>query len=174
MAEKRSIVGKLLIVAVVLGAWTVYSNPGLMYKLGSGQFSEITKEIAKRAGDSLKSDMGSAVSKTAEKISGPQTVYKWQDRDGKWHYSSEPPVNIKELDVKVQEIDPNTNSIPSSALKGPAPAPSGKAARTNPPGANVNTSDPMDVSSYKDALEKAKAAREIMEQRNQDLDKVIK
>ncbi len=47
---------------------------------------------------------------TGERISEPDTFYKWRDQAGQWHYSTQaPPADVA---VEVLIVDSNANVIP--------------------------------------------------------------
>lgn len=47
---------------------------------------------------------------TGERVSEPDTFYKWRDRAGQWHYSTQAPAEGVAVEVLI--VDSNTNVIP--------------------------------------------------------------
>lgn len=167
MKYKKSMIPKMLMVMVVVGAWMVYFNPSLMRQFTSGKISQVTTEVAQ----SVKRDIVKTVKAPIVKEKGSETVYKWRDEDGKLHYSNNPPANAR--NVEKQNIDINQNALGSGK---PATSSSTKSSAsqsfdTVSPRTNTDTTT---FSSYKDAIDKAQAARKQMEQRNRQLDQMAR
>lgn len=93
-----------------------------------------------------------------------ETVYKWKDSKGKLHYSNEPPKAVKNFSTF--ELSSQQNVMQS---KGADPEQE-KAKLTTDSSEKTGLSGILE--SYSKPLEKAKAAREKMEQRNRQLEKI--
>lgn len=96
-------------------------------------------------------------------------VFKWQDKDGTWHYGDQPPAGM-EL-VETVEVDSRTNVI--QGFRSAEPQPSGSA---RPALANQMTPADEGILSLDramNAMKDAKLAAEMMEQRNEHLNKIV-
>lgn len=169
MKRKKSIIPKLLMISVVAGAGVVYFNPSLMKQISSGKISEITSEVAQKVKNKIVASVKAPVVSK-----GSETVYKWRDDKGKWHYSNDRPKNVRNVEKQKIDLDQNvvsstkTTSLTSSGTS--ASQPSGVA---NPKGDSGASSGPAgSFSSYKDALAKTRAVKKQMEQRNRQMDKM--
>ncbi len=101
-----------------------------------------------------------------------RTVYKWQDQHGVWHYGDTPPSEHGKGFDRI-ELRTDTNLIqglkpaekkPAEATATPEPTPTGKA-----PAMTDSNEDLMSLDRLKNVMNDAKAARDMMEQRNDQL-----
>jgi len=102
-------------------------------------------------------------------ISGSQTVYKWQDKDGVWHYGDTPPTDISH--VSTLEVNSNTNLIQGMEVE-TSPA----EVVTDAPQSNPVQAPEQDVLSMDRALNilnEAKAVKGLMEARNEQLNTIV-
>lgn len=111
-------------------------------------------------------------------------VYKWRDSSGTWQYSDHPPVNAS--DLQIMEIDSNVNVLQSprpqadetSPTESASRIPEGASSRPGSNGAAGDSSFSLPESGLPllldgSAIRKANEAREIMEQRRNQLDELI-
>ncbi|GAA3960975.1 DUF4124 domain-containing protein [Allohahella marinimesophila] len=133
-----------------------------------------------------KSGSAPVLSVTPERASSANitTVYKWRDSSGTWQYSDHPPSNAS--DLQVMEINSNVN-----ILQSPRSEAAGTADSERPSEASATTARQTDAKASGEdstftlpqsglpqlldgsAIRKANEAREIMEQRRNQLDELI-
>ncbi len=102
-----------------------------------------------------------------------QTFYKWQDKDGQWHYGDTPPPGGAVVPVTV---NPNANVIQSvkppskTSSEAPAGTPTTVPGYTPPkPGDDILTLDRA-----QNIIKDAHGVNSLMEQRNKQLDAATK
>jgi len=104
--------------------------------------------------------------------SSSQTFYKWQDKQGTWHYGDTPPVNGSNFSTV--EIDSNTNVIQSIPIEEDSEQPN----LTNTPNTQKQKDTPVsDVLSFERALNVLNDAKEVqglMNDRNAQLEAMDK
>ncbi|MAM86331.1 DUF4124 domain-containing protein [Allohahella sp. A8] len=111
-------------------------------------------------------------------------VYKWRDSSGTWQYSDHPPANAS--DLQVMEIDSNVNILqsPRTEETGRASSDRPSQALTDVPNRQTPTGPASDTGLALpgaglpllldgSAIRKANEAREIMEERRNQLDELI-
>ncbi len=97
-------------------------------------------------------------------VSTDVTVYRWQDENGQWHYTQEPPQNMAS-DVLL--IDPETNLISLPALPAPVVAEDRPSAATEPVTA---PSGPLpNIEQTQKLIEDAQALQGVVDKRDQKL-----
>lgn len=100
-------------------------------------------------------------------------VYKWQDKDGQWHYSDAPPTGNEA--IQIIEVSNRTNiiqSLPPEDMEDPqkkATAPKDAKARDNPP---AITENPLTLDNLRNIMQETQAVKELMEQRNRELEQI--
>jgi len=96
----------------------------------------------------------------------PTTVYKWQDENGQWHFSSAPPADV--ADAETMELDGDIN-----IMQAPPPGMTQQAAA--PSNALALPSGPMTVSpdQVKEMMETVTNLQETVDQRKADVDAVL-
>jgi hypothetical protein len=97
------------------------------------------------------------------------TVYKWKDVDGVWHYGDTPPPTGGSS-VQMIEVNPNTNLIAGLPAE-PETRTEGEPAAEAPQMTDPNT-DLLNLDRLKNVMSDAKAARALMEQRNEQLKQI--
>lgn len=96
----------------------------------------------------------------------PTTVYKWQDENGQWHFSSAPPADV--TDAETMELDGDINIMQAPPVE-----------RTQQAAASSHEvalpSGPMTVSpdQVKDMMETVTNLQETVDQRKADVDAVL-
>lgn len=100
-----------------------------------------------------------------------RTVYKWKDAEGVWHYGDQPPVSST-TKVETMSIATDTNIIQS--IKPPAPeVPAEPAlAKTQTPAMTDANEDMLSFEHFKNVMNDAKGAAQMMEQRNAHLKEI--
>lgn len=115
---------------------------------------------------------GKMVSDAATALPSPsRVVYKWQDANGVWHYGDEAPKDHS--NVSTVEVDNNTNII--QGLKS-TPATGKDTLDTTAPNDLKMTPAETDILSFERAanvMNDAKAAAQMMEQRNESLKAIV-
>lgn len=99
-------------------------------------------------------------------------VYKWQDKDGAWHFSNQPPPKGVASKVVTYRSDSNLTQAPKAPAE---PAPTGPAAQpatTTPPPADSNLpllpiTDPERV---KQLIDDAKNVQQLLDNRQQQIE----
>lgn len=105
-------------------------------------------------------------------ISSERTVYKWKDANGVWHYGDQPPEGSQFSTLVVND---QTNIIQSTPIPEKAPPPTKVASNAEtkntytPP---KNNEDTLTLDRALNIVDDAHAVREMMEQRNQQLDSI--
>lgn len=97
-------------------------------------------------------------------VSTNVTVYRWQDENGQWHYTQEPPENITS-DVLL--IDPETNLISLPAL--PAPVVAEDAPNTTPEPLAAPSGPLPNIEQTQKLIEDAQALQGVVDKRDQKL-----
>lgn len=103
-------------------------------------------------------------------ISSDRTVYKWKDTNGVWHYGDQPPEGSQFSTLVVND---QTNIIQSTPVPEKTPSPNITIPNTDnkksytPP---KNNEDTLTLDRALNIVDDAHAVREMMEQRNQQLD----
>lgn len=156
----RSLLTKLLILLVGLVGLMLYQQRD---RIESWSPSALTALIP----DKVKQAATDRVTTT--------TVYKWRDEQGRLHVSDTPPKDGKV--VTVQEYRSDQNVIPGRPRQVPAPSVQNKTAQQSSPrpagltghGAASNPGEPGSTGfgANGNALERARASRQALEQRNQ-------
>lgn len=111
-------------------------------------------------------------SDAASSIGLPATttqVYKWQDKDGVWHYGDVPPAGLKS--VETVEVDSRTNVIQS--FKSPGQSNSEDLQEAAGTQMTPPDSDILSLDRAMNVMKDAKLAADMMEQRNQHLNKIV-
>lgn len=114
----------------------------------------------------------SAMVSSTPSISSDRTVYKWQDTNGVWHYGDEPPEGAQFSTLVVND---QTNIIQSTPVPEKAPPPNKAITGTDtnkaysPP---KNNEDTLTLDRALNIVDDAHAVRDMMEQRNQQLDAI--
>lgn len=172
----KSLLVKLVIVLVALVGWMLYDN---------------RQAITSFSLAGLKNSVSTKLPVRLESKGGATTVYKWQDQSGKWHFSDTQPQEAKT--VVTTKIRSDQNVIQSYPLVPDADSSDSHAANLEllpaivgkpSPGSSTSVSGqavadendislPLSPARYKEALDRAKAARNAMEQRNQNLDNLV-
>ena len=104
-------------------------------------------------------------------LSSDRTVYKWKDKQGVWHYGDQPPLNSTQFSTLV--VNDKTNIIEPTPLPKNESESSPTAASKNEHADYTEPKNKEDVLSLERALnivDDAHAVRELMEQRNSQLD----
>ena len=117
---------------------------------------------------------GSIASK-APGLSSDRTVFKWKDKQGVWHYGDHAPSNSTQFSTLT--VNDQTNIVQSTPVPKEEPAPSStvltskdKKADYTPP---KNSEDVLTLERALNIVDDAHAARDMMEQRNNQLDALI-
>lgn len=111
----------------------------------------------------------SAIISNAPSLPSDRTVYKWKDQNGVWHYGDQPPEGIQFSTLVVND---QTNIIKSTPIpEKPAPTPATIASSENKAGYKVpkNNEDVLTLDRALNIVDDAHAVRDMMEQRNQQL-----
>lgn len=103
-------------------------------------------------------------------MSSDRTVYKWKDANGVWHYGDQPPEGSQFSTLVVND---KTNIVQSTPVPEKTPMPTTTIPNTDnkkgysPP---KNNEDTLTLDRALNIVDDAHAVREMMEQRNQQLD----
>lgn len=117
-------------------------------------------------------DLSSNLVSKAPGVSNDRTVFKWKDEQGVWHYGDQPPSDNAQFSTLV--VNDQTNIIQSTPVPKNEPTPEPSAA--TPKGEKTGYTPPKndeDVLTLERALnivDDAHAVRDMMEQRNSQLD----
>tara|TARA_R110002072_G_scaffold140765_9_gene285259 strand:- start:21679 stop:22182 length:504 start_codon:yes stop_codon:yes gene_type:complete len=112
-------------------------------------------------------DSGASISSLSP--SSNQTYYKWQDDQGQWHYSDQPPTSSNT--VSTLQVDTNTNIIQSLKIEPEEPEESEESVQATQQEKLPErlTSGELSFENAANALNDAKLVRDMMESRNQQL-----
>lgn len=128
-----------------------------------------------------KANPAAVLSVTPDRMSSSSItrVYKWRDSSGTWQYSDHEPANASDLEI--MEINNNVNILQSPRSEIVTETSSGKPSSAGSPDRIVRSAPdsfqipgtglPMILDGS--AIRKAHEARELMEQRRQQLDELI-
>ena len=95
----------IMIPALIVGGfgYVMYTRTGKIPFIDNGWF-----ELSSSANQSTKELRNIISNKSNTGSSGKQTFYKWQDKNGQWHYGSKAP---EEVQAKSITYDPNRNTV---------------------------------------------------------------
>jgi len=112
----------------------------------------------------------SAAKTEARAIAKPGEVYRWQDDEGMWHFSDEPPVKQVALDpVKLQ---PDRNLIQGLRNKEPAQEASAEPEQDQP-GMDLPLPTTIPIKDIPKLLDDARKVQDLMNERQKQLEKVL-
>ncbi len=103
-------------------------------------------------------------------MSSDRTIYKWKDANGVWHYGDQPPEGSQFTTLVVND---KTNILQSTPVPEKTAPPNKATPNTDNKNAYTppkNNEDTLTLDRALNIVDDAHAVREIMEQRNQQLD----
>ncbi len=117
----------------------------------------------------------SELASKAPRLPSERTVFKWKDEQGVWHYGDQPPSQSTEFSTLV--VNDQTNIIQSPPKPKDEPSLSSTSSQANsdkkgyqPP---KNSEDVLTLDRALNIVDDAHAVREMMEQRNSQLDALV-
>lgn len=104
-------------------------------------------------------------------LKGSSNLYRWQDKNGQWHFSNIPPAKGDEsgryTSAQVSRLPEVINSIPPPEMRTSSTTKPSSGTRFPSP----TTVNPMDIPKL---LEQAKGVQSLMNQRPQQIDNALK
>ena len=149
---KKAIFSVCVITIIAFGAMTYLSY------LSTGQV------VFPMAG--VLSNISDGVKQT--KSSSPTTLYKWQDAQGQWHYSEQPPASGE---VSTVTVNPQANIIQAPPVKEKKPA--AAAAKVSSADQPVETVNPYNPAQVRQTIEDAKNVEKLLQDRAQQQEAII-
>ncbi len=146
----KLIVKMLVLLAIVVGM----SNYALYLMTGQSPF----------AGDGPDLSIG-LPSASSVLPAGKEQAYKWRDKDGVVHYSSEPPPDSESAELL--QVDPNTNLV--QGLR-PSESQEAETAETTPQAA-LPQGTVYNPENIRKLIDDAKKVQETLNERNAELEK---
>lgn len=100
-----------------------------------------------------------------------RTVFKWKDANGVWHFGDQPPASST---TKVETMSIATDANIIQSIKPPAPeAPAEPApSKSQTPAMTDSNEDMLSFERFKNVMNDAKGAAQLMEQRNAHLKEI--
>lgn len=140
-----------------------------MFERYSEKVSDDVSDFASQGADTLTSQ----AKKLTEKLSlskdanAPVVVYKWQDEQGQWHYADTPHPNYFSIAVS---LDPNDITVlPAETFQADE-----KQAATVKADETPSTLGVYDPKNVQKMMQDAEQAKQLMEQRNKQLEQQLK
>lgn len=185
----KTLLIQLIVLLIALVGWVVYSR--------IDSIEDSLQAAKQQVGESLPASLSDVLPQTASGQDGDQTrntgqqnqagntqtVYKWQDADGSWHFGDKPPANIKAVESRQYTIQPSRPDPPPGEAAGPAtnthatnssrPPPRQRSSNNtdgSQPGLDSALPTPGNISRI---LQQAQQAADAMNQHNQNIDSII-
>ncbi len=171
----KKLVLKGCVLGVVLSGFFFYAN-----YLSTGRLPTVpdigldqAKSTVSGLGETIKSwisGIGGFTESTADSSGDPEipgTIYRWQDDQGSVHYGDQPPEGALNLEL-ISDIDPNVNLM---QLPKAEPASKPASIQSRQPGSQET--NPYGADGARQVLDKAREARDLMNERNQRQQEIL-
>ncbi|MEM1262910.1 MAG: DUF4124 domain-containing protein [Pseudomonadota bacterium] len=152
----------LLVIAALAGPFILKGSDGKpLWSIASVKASvqSVWNQLGNDAEQNLQAVGVDAMSDDVE-------IYRWQDENGQWHFSEEPPAGIA---AETMTIDPDTNMISLPALPEPLPA---ETAPDSGDAAAIQTQPPEGIPSAEDTrqlMEDVRNLQNVVNERDQQI-----
>jgi len=157
----------IIIPALIVGGfgYVMYTRTGKIPFVDNGWL-----ELSSSANQSTKKLRNIISNKSNTGSSGKQTFYKWQDKNGQWHYGSKAP---EEVQAKSITYDPNRNTVAAIKVKPSSPPSKQKEGKFSMPSSSSTniTGDPSDAYKPENIVETIKNAKNIQKNLNDRIKK---
>ncbi len=112
------------------------------------------------------------IASKAPSISSDRTVFKWKDKQGAWHYGDQPPSNSTQFSTIIVNDQTNIIQPPPVPQDEPESSPTMLSSKDSKAGyaPPKNKDDVLTLERALNIVDDAHAVREMMEQRNNQLD----
>lgn len=114
----------------------------------------------------------SAIISNTPSLPSERTIYKWKDHNGVWHYGDQPPSDTTFSTLVVNDQTNIIQSTPVPEATAPAATTEANIAKQETYQPPKNNEDTLTLDRALNIVDDAHAVREMMEQRNQQLDAI--